>query len=125
MKGAILVVDDSAMMRKIVLRTLKMAEVEFEQVFEAADGGEALEILRTAQVELIMCDINMPVMDGLELLAKIREEGLASTTPIVMVTTEGSEPQVRQAILVGARGYIRKPFTLEHIKNSVAPLLAM
>jgi len=124
MKGAILVVDDSAMMRKIVLRTLKMAEVEFEQVFEAADGGEALEILRTAQVELIMCDINMPVMDGLELLAKIREEGLASTTPIVMVTTEGSEPLVRQAIFLGARAYIRKPFTLDHIKNNVKPLLA-
>jgi two-component system chemotaxis response regulator CheY len=124
MKGAILVVDDSAMMRKIVLRTLKMAEVEFEQVFEAADGAEALEILRTAQVELIMCDINMPVMDGLELLAKIKEEGLASTTPIVMVTTEGSEPLVRQAILLGARAYIRKPFTLDHIKNNVKPLLA-
>jgi two-component system chemotaxis response regulator CheY len=124
MKGTILVVDDSAMMRKIVLRTLKMAEIEFEQVFEAGDGTEALTVLRANTVDLIMCDINMPNMSGLELLLKIKEEGLAVGVPIVMVTTEGSEPQVRQAILSGAKGYIRKPFTLDHIKANVKPLLA-
>jgi two-component system chemotaxis response regulator CheY len=70
-----------------------------------------------------MCDINMPNMSGLELLVQIKEEKLAAGVPIVMVTTEGSEPQVRQAILAGARGYIRKPFTLDHIKNNVKPLL--
>jgi len=123
MKGTILVVDDSAMMRKIVLRTLKMADVEFDQVLEAADGTEALTLLRANTVDLIMCDINMPVMSGLELLVQIKAEGLAVGVPIVMVTTEGSEPQVRQAILAGARGYIRKPFTLDHIKNNVKPLL--
>jgi len=111
------------MMRKIVLRTLKMAEVEFDEVLEAGDGVEALAILRTSQVNLIMCDINMPNMSGLELLVKIKEEKLAQGVPIVMVTTEGSEPQVREAILAGARGYIRKPFTLDHIKNNVKPLL--
>ncbi len=123
MKGTILVIDDSAMMRKIVLRTLKMAEIEFENILEAGDGVEALGLLRANTVDLIMCDINMPVMGGLELLGKIKEEGLAQGVPIVMVTTEGSEPQVRQAILSGARGYIRKPFTLDHIKNNVKPLL--
>ena len=123
MKGTILVIDDSAMMRKIVLRTLKMAEIEFENILEAGDGVEALSLLRSNTVDLIMCDINMPVMGGLELLGKIKEEGLAQGVPIVMVTTEGSEPQVRQAILSGARGYIRKPFTLDHIKNNVKPLL--
>jgi two-component system chemotaxis response regulator CheY len=124
MKGTILVVDDSAMMRKIVLRTLKMAEIEFDEVLEAGDGNEALAALRGNTVALIMCDINMPNMGGLELLVKIKEEGLAQGVPIVMVTTEGSEPQVRQAILAGARGYIRKPFTPDHIKNNVKPLLA-
>jgi two-component system chemotaxis response regulator CheY len=123
MKGTILVVDDSAMMRKIVLRTLKMAEVEFDQVLEAGDGVEALTLLRAHTVYLIMCDINMPNMSGLELLLQIKEEKLAAGVPIVMVTTEGSEPQVRQAILAGAKGYIRKPFTLDHIKNNVKPLL--
>ena len=124
MTGAILVVDDSAMMRKIVLRTLKMAGIDFEQVFEAADGSEGLAILRANPMQLVMCDINMPVMSGLEMLAMIREEGLAVGVPIVMVTTETSEPQVRQAFLCGAKGYIRKPFTLEHIEENVKPLLA-
>ncbi len=123
MKGTILVVDDSAMMRKIVLRTLKMAEVDFEQVLEAGDGVEALALLRENSVSLIMCDINMPNMTGLELLNRIKQENLAPGVPVVMVTTEGSEPLVREAILAGARGYIRKPFTLDHIKNNVKPLL--
>lgn len=123
MKGTILVVDDSAMMRKIVLRTLKMAEVEFDEVLEAGDGVEALALLRAHRVNLIMCDINMPKMSGLELLVQIKEEQLAAGVPIVMVTTEGSEPQVRQALLAGACAYIRKPFTLDHIKNNVKPLL--
>jgi two-component system chemotaxis response regulator CheY len=124
MTGTILVVDDSAMMRKVVLRTLKMAGMEFDTILEAGDGNEALAILRANKVELIMCDINMPNMTGLELLVQIKQEKLAAGVPIVMVTTEASEPQVRQAILAGARGYIRKPFTVEHIKNSVRPLLA-
>jgi two-component system, chemotaxis family, chemotaxis protein CheY len=124
MKGTVLVVDDSAMMRKVVLRVLKMAGVEFETILEAGDGLEALDLLRANPVALIMCDINMPNMTGLQLLQKIKEEKLASGVPIVMVTTENSEPQVRQAILAGARGYIRKPFTIEHIKNNVKPLLA-
>jgi len=123
MKGTILVVDDSAMMRKIVLRTLKTAGVELDTVLEAGDGVEALTLLRANTVQLIMCDINMPNMSGIELLLKIKEEKLAVGVPIVMVTTEGSEPQVRQAILAGARGYIRKPFTVEHIENNVKPLL--
>lgn len=123
MKGTVLVVDDSAMMRKVVLRVLKMADIEFEAILEAADGNEALTLLRTTPVALIMCDINMPVMSGLELLEKIKEEKLAVGVPIVMVTTENSEPQVRQAILAGARGYIRKPFTVDHIKSNVRPLL--
>jgi two-component system chemotaxis response regulator CheY len=124
MTGAILVIDDSAMMRKIVLRTLKMAEIEFDQVYEAENGSEGLTILRDSKVDLVMCDINMPIMSGLEFLSKVKEENLAPGVPIVMVTTEGSEPQVKQALLSGARGYIRKPFTLDHIKNNVRPLLA-
>ena len=125
MTGTVLVVDDSAMMRKVVVRVLKMAELDFDTILEAGDGSEALELLRSNQVDLIMCDINMPVMSGIELLQKIKSEKLALGVPIVMVTTENSEPQVRQAILAGARGYIRKPFTVDHIRNNVRPLLAV
>ena len=123
MKGTVLIIDDSAVMRKVILRTLKAANVNFESVFEAGTGAEALTVLRSHAVRLIMCDINMPGMSGLELLKKIKEEGLAKDVPIVMVTTEGSGQQVRQALQSGARGYIRKPFTAEHIESNVKPLL--
>ena len=123
MQGTILVIDDSAMMRKIVVRTLKMAGLEFESVLEAGDGAEGLAMLRANTVSLVMCDINMPVMSGLEMLEQVKAEQLAAGVPIVMVTTEGNEQQVRQALVLGARGYIRKPFTAEHIEVSVKPLL--
>jgi two-component system chemotaxis response regulator CheY len=125
MKGNILLVDDSALMRKILLRSLKTVGVEFEQAMEAGDGLEALAFLRKHKFELITCDINMPNMGGLELLAEIKRDNLAPGVPIVMVTTEGSEAFVRQAVLVGARGYVRKPFIAEHIANRVLPLLNM
>ncbi len=124
MRGTVLVVDDSAMMRKVVVRTLQLAGLEFETVLEAADGSQALTQLQQRTVELIMCDINMPVMDGLELLKQIKQQQLAIGVPIVMVTTEGSESQVLQAIAVGAKGYIRKPFTPAQLASSVLPLLA-
>jgi two-component system, chemotaxis family, chemotaxis protein CheY len=124
MKGTVLLVDDSAMMRKVVLRMLTLAGLEFEKVLEASDGEEALSLLKVNTVALIMCDINMPVMSGLEMLQRVKDEKLAVNVPIVMVTTEAGETQVRQAIVAGARGYIRKPFTVEHIESNVKPLLA-
>ncbi len=124
MRGSILIVDDSAMMRKIILRALTLAGLEFQRVIEAGDGAEALEILKVQTVELIMCDINMPVMNGLDMLKNLRALNLAVDVPIVMVTTESSSEHVRQAVAVGASGYIRKPFTPDQVKQKVIPLLA-
>jgi two-component system chemotaxis response regulator CheY len=123
MRGTILIVDDSAMMRKIVLRALTLAGLDFQKVLEAEDGSAALTLLRENTVELIMCDINMPVMNGLELLKAIREQNLAAGVPVVMVTTESSAEHVREAVAVGASGYIRKPFTPDHVKQKVLSLL--
>jgi len=120
----ILVIDDSAMMRKIIQRLLAQAGLPADSVLEAANGAEALALLAENTPALILCDINMPDLSGLELLARIREEQLATGIPIVMITTENGEAQVRQAIALGARGYIRKPFTVDDIKATVAPLLA-
>ena len=120
----ILVIDDSAMMRKIIQRLLAQAGLPADSVLEAANGAEALALLAENTPTLILCDINMPDLSGLELLARIREEQLATGIPIVMITTENGEAQVRQAIALGARGYIRKPFTVDDIKATVAPLLA-
>lgn len=119
-----LVVDDSAVMRKVVERALRQAGLEISGVLQAANGREALDILRAGEaVDLILSDINMPVMDGLEFLEKCKQDGLASGVPVVMITTEGSELLVVRAIAAGARGYICKPFTPDQIKARVLPLL--
>ena len=118
-----LIVDDSSVMRKIVARSLRQAGLDPLAVCEAGSGREALEVLRTAKVDLILSDINMPSMDGLEFVRQIQEQNLAPGVPVVMITTESSEEHVKQAIHAGARGYIRKPFTPDQVKERVLPLL--
>lgn len=119
-----LIVDDSSVMRKIVDRSLRQAGIEMSQVFEAGNGAEALGVLQANRVDLILCDINMPVMDGLEFIKQLATVENATGTPIVMITTEGSEAHVVQALACGARGYIRKPFTADQVKEHVIPILA-
>ena len=120
----VLIVDDSSVMRKIVERALRQAGLESLVVLEAGSGAEALEVLKAQSVQLILSDINMPTMDGLEFLRQMRSQNLASGVPVVMITTESSEEHVKQAILSGAQGYIRKPLTAEQVKERVLPLLA-
>jgi two-component system, chemotaxis family, chemotaxis protein CheY len=118
-----LIVDDSSVMRKIVERSLRQAGVELEKVTEAGNGAEALASLHDNPVDLILCDINMPVMDGLEFVREVAKLESAKGVPIVMITTEGSESHVVQALSAGARGYIRKPFTPDQVKEHVLPVL--
>jgi two-component system chemotaxis response regulator CheY len=118
-----LIVDDSSVMRKIVERSIRQAGIDLAEVREAANGAEGLGVLREQSVDLILCDINMPVMDGLEFLRQLQTVENAKGVPVVMITTEGSESHVVQALSVGARGYIRKPFTPEQVKEHVSPLL--
>jgi two-component system chemotaxis response regulator CheY len=118
-----LIVDDSSVMRKIVERALRQAGLDSMHVYEAGNGSEGLEVLRSSKVDLILSDINMPMMDGLEFLKQIKDQNLAQGVPVVMITTESSEEHVKQAIAAGARGYIRKPFTPEQVKERVLPLL--
>ena len=119
-----LIVDDSSVMRKIVERSLRQAGINLSDVFQAGNGAEALGVLKDNQVDLILCDINMPVMDGLEFIKQLPGIGNATGVPVVMITTEGSEAHVVQALSCGARGYIRKPFTPEQVKEHVVPVLA-
>jgi two-component system, chemotaxis family, chemotaxis protein CheY len=118
-----LIVDDSSVMRKIVERALRQAGLSALVVHEAGSGTEGLDVLKAKQVDLILSDINMPSMDGLEFVRQIRAQNLAPGVPVVMITTESSEEHVKQAIQAGARGYIRKPFTAEQVKERVLPLV--
>lgn len=118
-----LIVDDSSVMRKIIERSLRQAGIELEKVVEAGNGAEALGVLRENRVDLVLCDINMPVMDGLEFVRQMGTVENAKGVPVVMITTEGSESHVVEALSSGARGYIRKPFTPDQVKEHVVPLL--
>ena len=118
-----LIVDDSSVMRKIVERALRQAGLDPLVVLEAGSGTEGLDLLRARNVDLILSDLNLPSMDGLEFLRQIRAQNLAPGIPVVMITTESSEEHVKQAIQAGAQGYIRKPFTAEQVKERVLPLV--
>jgi len=120
----VLIVDDSSVMRKIVARSLQQAGLTITQVLEAGNGSEALAVVQREKVDLILCDINMPVMDGLEFVKQLSGVESACGIPVVMITTEGSEGHVVQALSAGARGYIRKPFTPEQVREQVLPVLA-
>ncbi len=119
----VLIVDDSAAIRKILERVLRQAEVPLDEVHEASDGVEALEALRNQKIDLILSDINMPRMDGLELLGKLKSDEALKRVPVIMVSSEGSQIKVLEAVQLGADGYVRKPFTPEQIKDKLAGLL--
>ena len=121
---SVLIVDDSSVMRKIVERSLRQAGIEIGQVYEAGNGLEALAVLNQQKVNLVLCDINMPGMDGLEFVKQLPTVEKAKGVPVVMITTEGSESHVVQALSAGARGYIRKPFTPDQVKEHIVPVLA-
>jgi two-component system, chemotaxis family, chemotaxis protein CheY len=123
-----LIIDDSAVMRKVIERALRQSGLGITEILEASNGEEALGVLRAdnaspTKIGLILSDINMPVMDGLQFLEARRDQRLAEGVPVVMITTEGSEPFVLRAIAAGAQGYICKPFTADQVKARVVPLL--
>ena len=119
----VLIVDDSAAIRKILQRVLRQAEVPVGQVFEAGDGLEALEMLKSQTVGLILSDINMPNMDGLQFLSHLRANDAWKSVPVVMITTEGGQTKVMEAVQLGASGYVRKPFTADQIKEKLTGII--
>jgi two-component system chemotaxis response regulator CheY len=119
----VLIVDDSAAIRKILQRVLRQTDIPIGDVFEAGDGVEALKTLNERHVNLILSDINMPNMDGLQLLAQLKQNEKWKSVPIVMVTTEGGQGKVIEAVQLGAAGYVRKPFTAEQIKEKLSGII--
>lgn len=118
----ILIVDDSAAIRKILQRVLQKTDMEIGNIHEAGDGVEALAVLRKTKIDFVLSDINMPNMDGLQLLSQIRAHEEWKAIPVVLITTEGSQTKVMEAAHIGATGYVRKPFTPEQINNVISGL---
>jgi len=115
----VLIVDDSAAIRKILQRMLGQAGLTLGKVLEAGDGLEALERLKTDRVNLVLSDINMPNMDGIQLLSVLKSSAEFRNVPVIMITTEGGEAKVMEAVQLGAAGYVRKPFTADQIKEKL------
>lgn len=123
MGKSLMIVDDSATMRKIIMRTVRMSGLEFDRTEEAGSGLEALQKLENGPIDVILCDINMPEMNGTELVKKARELPSCSGTKIVMVSTESAQDLIDQVMSDGADGYITKPFTPEKFQEKLTPLL--
>ena len=119
----VLIVDDSAAIRKILQRVLRQTDLPLGKIEEAGDGTEAVEILKNRTFGLILSDINMPQMDGLQLLTRIKEMPHLKRVPVIMITTEGGHGKVMEAVQLGAAGYVRKPFTADQIKEKLSGVL--
>ena len=124
MAKTLMIVDDSATMRKIIMRTVRMSGLEFEKTEEAGNGAEAIEKLKTAPVDIVLCDVNMPEMGGLEMVKNIRAElENCADTKIIMVSTESSQELIDGVIADGANGFITKPFTPERFQEELSPFM--
>jgi len=119
----LLIVDDSTAIRKILIRVLRQANLEVGLVLEASDGTEALQILERHPISMIISDINMPNMDGIELLRVVRASSRWHDLPLVLITTEGGQARVQEAAELGATSYVRKPFSADQLRDKLAGLL--
>ncbi len=118
----VLVVDDSAVMRTMILRTLQMTQIPLGELYEAENGREGLEALAEHWIDLAIVDINMPVMDGEEMIERARATPETAGTPIVVVSTEGSETRISRIVQKGAR-FVHKPFTPEDLRDVITGLV--
>ncbi|MFQ5503365.1 MAG: response regulator [Planctomycetota bacterium] len=119
----ILIVDDSGTVREIIMRGIRQAGFKVENFAEAGDGAAGLEILESNSVDLILSDIDMPDMNGLDFVKNVREKH-GDATPIVMITTEGSEDIVSEAKSLGADGHLEQPFSSDKIQEILGPHLS-
>jgi len=123
MGKTVLIVDDSNTMRKIVSRALRQAGIDFSEILEASDGQEALDVLAKNKVDIVLSDINMPNMTGLEFLKAKAENTAIKDIPVVMISTETGADIIDQAKALGAKGAVKKPFTPDLINETLGPLL--
>jgi two-component system chemotaxis response regulator CheY len=115
----IMIVDDSPAMRTFIRRVIKLSGMEMETCLEAANGADALEALRTEKVDAILTDINMPVMDGEELLRRLSHDEELRPIPVIVISTDASGCRMERMKALGARGYLAKPFRPEQLRAAI------
>ncbi len=125
MAFSVLIVDDSMPMRSVIKKTFKAAGYGNAKFIEAEDGKQALGLLKENWIDIVITDFNMPVMNGLELISKMKKDELFEQIPVVVISTEGSQEKVDQFKKNGAAGYIKKPFTPEQLRDILVELLGV
>ena len=113
----VLVVDDSNSMRAVIKKVVTISGFKMDNCLEAGNGREAMELLADNWVDVIISDINMPEVNGLELLELLAKNDTLKEIPVIMITTEGSDQRMKEAFSRGAKGFIKKPFLPEEIKK--------
>lgn len=119
----ILVIDDSGVMRRIHKNTLTDHKIAEEDIIEAADGQQALEIAQKENISLFLIDWNMPKVDGLKLVKKLRAMEQYTETPLIMITSEAAKYSVKEAILAGVTNYVVKPIRGETLWEKISKYL--
>jgi two-component system chemotaxis response regulator CheY len=119
----ILVVDDSRTIRSVLKKTLALAGLNLGEVYTAGDGKEALDCLRDNWVDVVISDLNMPVMTGVELIDEMSEDDLLKSIPVIVISTDGSATRIAELKAKGVRQYIRKPFTPETVGEIISAIL--
>jgi two-component system chemotaxis response regulator CheY len=119
----VLIVDDSPVMRAFIRRIIVLSGMEGAEFLEASDGHEALHLLRQQWVDVVLTDINMPSMDGEELVRRLEADDVLKSVPVVIVSTDGTEKRMQKMISLGARGYVKKPFMPETLREELERVL--
>jgi two-component system chemotaxis response regulator CheY len=119
----LLIVDDSPAMRVFISRVIRLSGFEPDVCFAAANGAEALDLLRTEPVDLILSDINMPVMDGEEFLGRLAADPDLRSIPLVVISTDATANRIARMLALGARGYVTKPFLPETMRSELDRIL--
>jgi two-component system, chemotaxis family, chemotaxis protein CheY len=123
MSYAILIVDDSAIVRKMVRKSVGMSGIDVGTIYEAGNGREALAVLAANWIDIVFADLNMPEMNGMELVEKMAEDSLLVSTPVVIVSSEQSETRIAELKSRGIRAYLKKPFRPEGFRAVVHDVL--
>jgi two-component system chemotaxis response regulator CheY len=118
----ILVVEDSPAMRQLL--SFAMKRVPGSKVIEATDGVDALKKLSSAKIDIIIADINMPIMDGLKLLSLVRDNVTYKDIPVIIVTTEGADEDRKKALAIGANAYLTKPIQTQELIKLVSQYIS-
>lgn len=123
MSYRVLIVDDSPAMRSFVRRVIEMSAFDVSEYLQAANGRDALDRLRTERVDIILSDVNMPVMDGEQLLEALSRDDVLRSIPLLVISTDATEQRIERLLGLGARGYVTKPFLPEDLRAQLQYIL--